>query len=247
MNAPFRLFLRSGLVAFALVLGGCASAPLSGGYAYYNGNGYIWCWDNGYGWRYLGRSGEYRIAHDGAPISHHPAPPPGAVCPPAPGHDHTPPAPGAPPCYYYVAADHSVSASADGTSYQLVGYLGSNGQYTQLSPFWATPAGTGLWTVAGVGSNHQFNLSGASTGGVGHWLTSTFGSNNHAASYALYEGSHRGGAGSSSRGSSSGSSSQSRSYGGGGGSGRGGGSSGGGSSSRGGGSSSGSSGGSRSK
>jgi len=251
MNTPFRLFLSSGLIALALLFAGCATAPVMSGYGYYSNQGYVWCWDNGYGWRYLGGSGEYRIAHNGSPISHYPAPPPGAVCPPAPGQNHTPPPSGAQPCYYYIAADRSVSASADGKSYQLIGYMSSANEFVQLAPFWATPQGTGLWVVARIGSDQRLSLSEASAGGVGHWLTSTFGSTNRPISYSLY----RAGAGSSSRSSSYGSSSQNRSYGdgfsgGGGGRGGGGGSFGGGSSSRGGGggsSSSGSSGGGRSR
>ena len=152
MQITFWIFL----LAIAALASGCATMGRRPGYLIYYDvadAGAVWCWEDHYGWRYLGER-QFWWSRTHGPHGEHPPgdgdhkqhppgdddnkrhppgqPPPGnAQTGPGGGH-YYPPHPGEKPPwhgqYLFFAADGTVLRSRDGAAFNPVGHLGDNGQ-----------------------------------------------------------------------------------------------------------------------
>ncbi|HVU35586.1 MAG TPA: hypothetical protein VHE61_19255 [Opitutaceae bacterium] len=143
MNPRIRLCL----LGIAALLGGCATvAPQDGYLVYYDyaDAGAIWCWEDHYGWRYLGeREISYSRDHGPRPARHrdrdHDGRRPGDKHPGGPDgdHHHRPPRPGEKPpsdgghCYYFFGKNGALMTSANGTHFRPIGHFAPGGGFVR--------------------------------------------------------------------------------------------------------------------
>lgn len=151
---------------------GCSTAPREGSLVYYDW-GYLWCWRDGHGWRYLGRT-HFKMGPDRVPRPMHPRrpgqrPPPGAS-------DHQPRNPGGPAgpgtCYFFFDRSGTVLVSGDGSTFRPSGRLAENGHYLAGVPgVRATAAFLGTFD----GRSNTFQVGSKPIGAFQTWVRDSFG------------------------------------------------------------------------